>query len=89
VDDDPGKPRIAETAFAFDEDALDGRFLLIGLNNSTALSEAGAFRELGVDGLGGLLGRQYAGSDAPIAFVLHLTGARLSFTDRGKSAVAL
>jgi hypothetical protein len=52
-------------------------------------SEAGAFRELGVDGLGGLLGRQYAGEDAPIAFVLHLTGARLSFTDRGKSAVAL
>ena len=66
-----------------------GRLLLVGLNNSTALSEAGAFRELGVDGLGGLLGRQYAGEDAPIAFVLHLTGARLSFTDRGKSAVAL
>ena len=89
VDDAPGNPRIAETAFAFDEDALDSRLLLIGLNNSTALSEAGAFRELGVEGLGGLLGKQYAGSDAPIAFVLHLTGARLSFTDRGKSAVAL
>jgi hypothetical protein len=89
VDDDPGNPRIAETAFVFDEDAFNGRLLLIGLNNSTALSEAGAFRELGVDGLGGLLGRQYAGSDAPIAFVLHLAGARLAFTDRGKSAVAL
>jgi DNA topoisomerase VI subunit B len=89
VDDDPGNPRIAETAFAFDDDALASRLLLVGLNNSTALSEAGAFRELGVDGLGGLLGRQYAGEDAPIAFVLHLTGARLSFTDRGKSAVAL
>jgi hypothetical protein len=87
--DDPGNPRVAETAFAFDEDALDGRLLLVGLNNSTALSEAGAFRELGVDGLGGLLRTQYAGEDAPIAFVLHLTGARLSFTDRGKSAVAL
>jgi hypothetical protein len=89
VDDDPGNLRIAETAFAFDEDAFGGRLLLIGLNNSTALSEAGAFRELGVDGLGGLLGRRYAEADAPIAFVLHLTGARLSFTDRGKSAVAL
>jgi DNA topoisomerase VI subunit B len=89
VDDDPGDPRIAETAFAFDEDALDGRLLLVGLNNSTALSDAGAFRELGVDGLGGLLGRQYAGEEAPIAFVLHLTGARLNFTDRGKSAVTL
>ncbi len=89
VDDDPGNPRIAETAFAFDDDALANRLLLVGLNNSAALSEAGAFRELGVDGLGGLLGRQYAGEDAPIAFVLHLTGARLSFTDRGKSAVAL
>jgi DNA topoisomerase VI subunit B len=89
VNDDPGNPRVAETAFAFDEEAFSGRLLLIGLNNSAALSEAGAFRELGVDGLGGLLGRQYAGSDAPIAFVLHLTGARLSFTDRGKSAVAL
>jgi hypothetical protein len=42
-----------------------------------------------VDGLGGLLRTQYASEDAPIAFVLHLTGARLSFTDRGKSAVAL
>jgi hypothetical protein len=89
VDDAPGNPRIAETAFAFDDDALADRLLLVGLNNSTALSEAGAFRELGVDGLGGLLGRQYAGEDAPIAFVLHLTGARLSFTDRGKSTVAL
>ena len=89
VDDDPFNPRVAEIAFAFDEDALDGRLLLVGLNNSTALSEAGAFRELGVDGLGGLLGRQYADEGEPIAFVLHLTGARLSFTDRGKSAVAL
>jgi hypothetical protein len=89
VDDHPGSPRIAETAFAFDEEAFSGRLLLIGLNNSTALSEAGAFRELGVDGLGGLLSKQYARHDAPIAFVLHLTGARLSFTDRGKSAVAL
>ena len=61
VDDDPGNPRIAETAFAFDEDALDGRLLLVGLNNSTALSEAGAFRELGVDGLGGLLGTAVRG----------------------------
>ena len=89
VDDDPANPRIAETAFAFDDTAFDRRLLLIGLNNSAALSEAGAFRELGVDGLGGLLGKQYAHADAPIAFLLHLTGARLSFTDRGKSAVAL
>ncbi len=89
VDDDPANPRIAETAFAFDDTAFARRLLLIGLNNSVALSEAGAFRELGVDGLGGLLGKQYADADAPIAFLLHLTGARLSFTDRGKSAVAL
>ena len=89
ADDDPSNPRVAETAFAFDEDALDGRLLLVGLNNSPALSDAGAFRELGTDGLGALLGRQYAGEEAPIAFVLHLAGARLSFTDRGKSAVAL
>jgi hypothetical protein len=89
VDDDPCNPRIAEMVFAYDEDALDSRLLLCGLNNSAALSDAGTFRELGSDGLGGMLGKQYAGEDAPIAFVLHLTGARLSFTDRGKSAVAL
>jgi hypothetical protein len=89
IDDNPCNPRLAEIAFAFDEDALDRRLLLCGLNNSAALSDAGAFRELGYDGLGGLLGKQYAGEDAPIAFLLHLTGARLSFTDRGKSAVVL
>ena len=61
VDDDPGNPRVAETAFAFDDDALAGRLLLVGLNNSTALSDAGAFRELGVDGLGGLLGAAVRG----------------------------
>ena len=54
-------PRIAEIGFAFDEDKLWDRLLLCGLNNSPALSDAGAFRELGVDGLGGLLGDQYAG----------------------------
>jgi DNA topoisomerase VI subunit B len=89
VDDNTLSPRIAETAFAFDEERLRGRHLLCGLNNSPALSDAGAFRELGVDGLGGLLSRQYATADAPITFVMHLTGARLSFTDRGKSAVSL
>jgi hypothetical protein len=89
VDDDPCNPRLAEMVFAYDEDALDGRLLLCGLNNSAALSDAGTFRELGYDGLGGMLGKQYAGADQPIAFVLHLTGARLSFTDRGKSAVVL
>ena len=82
-------PRIAEIGFAFDEDKLWDRLLLCGLNNSPALSDAGAFRELGVDGLGGLLGDQYAGADAPITFIMHVTGARLAFTDRGKSAVSL
>jgi DNA topoisomerase VI subunit B len=89
IDPDPLSPRIAEIGFAFDEDRLRSRLLLCGLSNSPALSEAGAFRELGVDGLGGLLGDQYGSDDAPIAFVMHLTGARLAFTDRGKSAVSL
>lgn len=88
VDDDPLAPRVAEIGFAFDEDHLPRRLLLCGLNNSAALAEAGAFRELGRDGLGGLLGEQYAGPEAPVALVLHLTGARLVFTDRGKSAVS-
>jgi hypothetical protein len=43
---------------------------------------------LGSCGLDGLLMDQYADSSAPIVLVLHLTGARLTFTDRGKSAVA-
>jgi hypothetical protein len=89
TDPNPTAPRIAEIGFAFDEDKLWERLLLCGLNNSPALSDAGAFRELGIDGLGGLLGDQYAGNDAPITFIMHVTGARLSFTDRGKSAVAL
>jgi hypothetical protein len=89
IDPDPMAPRIAEIGFAFDEDMLWDRLLLCGLNNSPALSDAGAFRELGVDGLGGLLGERYAREDAPITFFMHMTGARLSFTDRGKSAVSL
>ena len=89
IDPDPSSPRIAEIGFAFDEDKLWSRLLLCGLNNSPALSDAGAFRELGVDGLGGLLGDRFARATAPIAFFLHLTGARLAFTDRGKSAVSL
>ena len=90
IDPDPTlPPRIAEIGFAFDEDRLWDRLLLCGLNNSPALSDAGAFRELGVDGLGGLLGDQYAGPDEPITFIMHVTGARLAFTDRGKSAVSL
>ena len=56
IDPNPLAPRIAEIGFAFDEDELWDRLLLCGLNNSPALSDAGAFRELGVDGLGGLLG---------------------------------
>ena len=59
------------------------------MNNSPALADAGAFRELGVDGLGGLLGDQFAGPNDPIVFLMHVTGARLAFTDRGKSAVSL
>ena len=59
------------------------------VNNSPALSDAGAFKELGVDGLGGILGDQFAGNDEPIVFLMHVTGARLAFTDRGKSAVSL
>ena len=89
IDDSVLAPRIAEIGFAFDEDRLWDRLLLCGLNNSPALSDAGAFRELGVDGLGGLLGDQYAGPDEPITFIMHVTGARLAFTDRGKSAVSL
>ena len=89
IDPNPLAPRLAEIGFAFDEDRLWDRLLLCGLNNSPALSDAGAFRELGVDGLGGLLGDQYAGPDEPITFIMHVTGARLAFTDRGKSAVSL
>ena len=89
IDPNPTSPRIAEIGFAFDEDKLESQLILCGLNNSPALSDAGAFKELGVDGLGGILGDQFAGNDEPIVFLMHVTGARLAFTDRGKSAVSL
>jgi hypothetical protein len=87
VNPDPLNPQVVEMAFAFDED-LDGRVLHCGLNHSPALSDAGAFRMLGVDGLGGLLRKQRVEEHHAVVLMLHMAGARLAFTDRGKSSLA-
>ncbi len=84
-------PAVIETAFAWrGDDCKEGRRLITGGNWSPGI--VNPFRELGGaygDGLTGLLERQYAGSDEPIVFLLHVACPRVRYTDRGKSAIAI
>jgi hypothetical protein len=49
------------------------------------------FKQIGPGGqsLSALLESQYAGSDAPVAFLLHVACPRVQFTDRGKGSVVI
>ena len=92
IDDDPLSPRVTEIAFAFDAQVMRLRRVLCGINSSPALMGANAFREVGYSwgsGLGNLLENRALRQNNPLAFVLHHTGARLAFADRGKSALAI
>ena len=92
IDDDPLSPRVTEIAFAFDAQVMRWRRVLCGINSSPALMGASAFREVGYSwgsGLGNLLENRALRQNNPLAFVLHHTGARLAFADRGKSALAI
>ena len=89
VGSDLSAPTVAEIAFAGDPGIGGQRSILCGVNNSPALMDAGAFRDLSYSGLDGLLETQYVDKESPVGFVLHLAGSNLAFTDRGKSSLAL
>jgi DNA topoisomerase VI subunit B len=81
-----GLPYIVETAFGWIEDG-DNR-LITGINFSATILNP--FRTVSYgNSLAGLLAAQYAGSDEPVMVLVHLVCPRLSFTDRGKTALAL
>lgn len=81
-----GVPWVVETAFAWCPEA-DSRRLVTGVNWSPGITNP--FRELGRFGnsLDSILMDQRAGSDEPVALLLHIACPRVEYTDRGKSAV--
>jgi DNA topoisomerase VI subunit B len=89
-----GVPWLIEAAFAattaaFDQGVDAGRRRIItGVNWSPAVS-ANQFRELGHESLDSILQEQRAGREEPVVFLLHLACPRVTYTDRGKSAVVI
>jgi DNA topoisomerase VI subunit B len=80
-------PWVVEAAFGWlGEDSTSDRRLITGVNWSPGILNP--FRELGYgQSLDSILEQQRAGRLEPVVLVLHLTCARVEYTDRGKSAV--
>jgi DNA topoisomerase VI subunit B len=87
-DRDDGLPWQIEAAFAWSPKAATRR-LVTGVNWSPGI--VNPIRQLGRYGqsLDSLLEQQHAGPDEPVVFVLHLACPRVTYTDRGKSAIIL
>lgn len=82
-----GVPWVVETAFAWRPNS--DRRLITGVNWSPGIINP--FRQLGKLGesLDSILQEQRAGRDEPIVLLLHLACPRVTYTDRGKSAVVI
>ena len=90
TDIDEGVPIVVETAFGLLQDENRCRRIITGVNWSGAIGNP--FRTLGAaygDGLNALLEKQMAGRDEPVMFLLHCACARVRYTDRGKTNVAI
>jgi DNA topoisomerase VI subunit B len=88
-----GLPWVVETAFAASAAAFEPgghrqRRIITGINWSPSAA-ANPFRQLGNESLDSILQDQRAGHDEPVVFLLHLVCPRVSYTDRGKSAVVI
>jgi DNA topoisomerase VI subunit B len=81
-------PWVIETAFAWCPNAHSRR-LVTGVNWSAGIINP--FRELGKVGrsLDSVLAQQRAGAGEPVVLLLHMACPRVSYTDRGKSAVVI
>jgi hypothetical protein len=90
MDLDEGVPIVIETAFGLLQDENRRRRIITGVNWSGAIGNP--FRTLGAaydDGLNALLEKQMAGQDEPVMFLLHCACARVRYTDRGKTNIAI
>jgi len=90
TDIDEGVPVVIESAFALLKDETERRRIITGVNWSGAIGNP--FRSLGQnygDGLHALLEKQMAGAQEPVMFLLHCACARVRYTDRGKTNVAI
>jgi Topoisomerase 6 subunit A/Spo11, Toprim domain len=86
---DEGVPSVLELAFAYCPAGMSERRIITGVNWSVGI--ANPFRRLGGFriSLDGYLQEQRVGADEPVILVVHLASPRITFTDRGKSALAL
>jgi DNA topoisomerase VI subunit B len=89
-----GVPRVIEFAFAVHRDGLvagggPSRTVITGVKWSPGINNP--FRQIGRsgEGLDGILANVRANTSQPIIVVLHLASPRVSYTDRGKSAIVI
>jgi DNA topoisomerase VI subunit B len=87
--DDDGIPAVIETAFGYCPDGPPKRRIIVGVNWSVGINNP--FRQLGAYGqsLDTYLQTQRVGHNEPIVLLVHLACPRITYTDRGKSAIAL
>jgi len=86
-DEDNGVPVVIETAFGWCPQGSVRR-IITGVNFSVALGNPFRSFRCG-EGLESMLANQRAGSSEPIVFFLHLASPRVSFSDRGKTALVI
>jgi hypothetical protein len=89
-----GVPRVIEFAFGIHRDGLTAghapsRKVITGVNWSPGINNP--FRQLGRsgEGLDGILAEVRANTSQPVIAVLHLACPRVTYTDRGKSAIVV
>src|SRR6267154_723021 len=90
-----GVPRVVEFVFGIHRDGLaaaslaPGRKVLTGVNWSPGINNP--FRQLGRSGesLDAILAEARANTSQPVIAVLHLACPRVTYTDRGKSAIVV
>jgi DNA topoisomerase VI subunit B len=89
--DDAGLPTVIEVAFGYcpNPNARPIRRLIAGVNWSVGINNP--FRQLGQEGqsLDSSLEMQRVGRLEPVIVLVHLASPRITYTDRGKSALAL
>ena len=89
-----GVPRVIEFAFGIHRDGLTAghgpsRKIITGVNWSPGINNP--FRQLGRGGVGldAILSEVRANTSQPVIAVLHLACPRVTYTDRGKSAIVV
>jgi DNA topoisomerase VI subunit B len=89
-----GVPRVIEFAFGIHRDGLTAgrapsRKVITGVNWSPGINNP--FRQLGRNGVGldGIMAEVRANTSQPVVAVLHLACPRVTYTDRGKSAIVV